>query len=81
MLRVRGRCLSRQVYVEAAPPGENPEDQLAEATYDALARRATATADDEGSGSGATTAAAGAGAGAAASLAGLQVGNRVRSGG
>lgn len=40
MLRVRGRCLSRQVYVEAAPPGQNPGDRAAEATEDVLAAEA-----------------------------------------
>lgn len=37
LLRVRGRCLSRQVFVEAKPPGLNPEDQLSEATEDIVA--------------------------------------------
>lgn len=39
-MRVRGRCLSRQVYVEAAPPGQNPGDRAAEATEDVLAAEA-----------------------------------------
>lgn len=37
VLRVRGRCLSRQVYVVTVPPGLNPGDQVAEATEDILA--------------------------------------------
>ncbi|CAM9999546.1 unnamed protein product, partial [Ectocarpus sp. 8 AP-2014] len=36
LLRIRGRCLSRQVYVEAAPPGQNPGDRTPEATEEAL---------------------------------------------
>lgn len=40
MLRVRGRCLSRQVYLEAAPPGQNSADRAAEATEDVLAAEA-----------------------------------------
>lgn len=37
MLRMRGRCQSRQVYVEAVPPGQNPGERTPEATEDALA--------------------------------------------
>lgn len=39
VLRMRGRCLSRQLYVEAISPGQNPGDQVAAATEDALAPR------------------------------------------
>ncbi|CAM9752752.1 unnamed protein product [Sphacelaria rigidula] len=36
VLRVRGRCVSRQLYVESAWPGLNPGDQVPAATEDAL---------------------------------------------
>lgn len=38
VLRMRGRCLSRQIYVDVMPPGRSSDDQMAQAAEDALAQ-------------------------------------------
>lgn len=52
ILRMRGSCLSRQLYVEAVPPGQNPCDSTAEATEDALAPQKSLNGEAEGGATG-----------------------------